>query len=268
MVKIIAIDLDGTLFDKDKIISNENKKAITYAKEKGIYVVICTGRPYNGVIPVLEQLNLNTKDDYVICYNGAKVLNVGNNELIYTSTLSGSDVKSLHSEAVRLNSFFHAFKENEDLICTKQNPYTDVEKRINKIEATEIDFTTIDDNESFLKAMMICDKDTLDNATKHINPIYPNNYSMVRSANIFLEFLNKKTDKGLALVELSKHLNISMDEVMGIGDAGNDLSMIVKSGIGVCMANGYDYVKEQANYITKNDNNNSGVAEAIYKFVD
>ena len=58
-----------------------------------------------------------------------------------------------------------------------------------------------------------------------------------------------------------------MNEVIGIGDAGNDLSMIEKSGIGVCMNNGFDYVKKSANYITKNDNNHSGVAEAIYKFV-
>lgn len=267
MVKLIAIDLDGTLFDKEKNISKENKEAIAYAKEKGIYVVICTGRPFNGVIPVLEQLNINTDNDYLVCYNGAKVLNVGTNELIYSSTLNGKDVKALYNEANILGSYFHAFRENEELICTKENPYTDVEKRINRLESTEFDFTTIGDEEVFLKAMMICDKDTLDNAMKKINPIFPNTYSMVRSSTIFLEFLNKKTDKGLALVELSKHLNISMDEVMGIGDAGNDLSMIERSGIGVCMNNGYDYVKEKANYVTEKDNNNSGVAEAIYKFV-
>ena len=267
MIKIIAIDLDGTLFDKEKNISKENKEAIQYAKEKGAYVVICTGRPFNGVIPVLEQLDIKSDNEYVICYNGAKVLNVGTNELIYTSTLNGYDVKTLHSEANKLGSYFHAFRENEELICTKQNPYTDVEKRINRLEATEFDFTTIKDDEVFLKAMMICDKDTLDKAMININPELPQTYSMVRSATIFLEFLNKKTDKGLALVELAKHLNISMDEVMGIGDAGNDLSMIERSGVGVCMINGYDYVKAKANYITEKDNNNSGVAEAIYKFV-
>jgi hydroxymethylpyrimidine pyrophosphatase-like HAD family hydrolase len=115
--------------------------------------------------------------------------------------------------------------------------------------------------------MMVHEKNILDDAATNIDPIYPVKFNMVRSASIFLEFLNKKTDKGLALTELAKHLNISMDEVMGIGDAGNDLSMIERSGIGVCMINGFDYVKEKANYITQNDNNHSGVAEAIYKFV-
>lgn len=267
MVKIIAIDLDGTLFDKEKNISKENKEAISYAKSKGIYVVICTGRPFNGVKPVLEQLNINNENEYVICYNGAKVLNVKSNELIYTSTLTGKEVKDLYYESVKLNTCFHAFKKNEDLICNCDNPYTDVEKRLNKLHAEIVDFTTIDENENYLKAMMVHEKDILDNAEVNINSIYKEKFNMVRSASIFLEFLNKKTDKGLALVELAKYLNVSMNEVIGIGDAGNDLSMIEKSGIGVCMNNGFDYVKKSANYITKNDNNHSGVAEAIYKFV-
>jgi Cof subfamily protein (haloacid dehalogenase superfamily) len=267
MVKIIAIDLDGTLFDKNKNISEENKKAVTYAKSKGVYVVICTGRPFNGVKPVLEQLNINSNDEYVICYNGAKVFNVGTGKLIYSSTITGSDVKDLYNESVRLNTCFHAFKKNEDLICNCDNPYTEVEKRINKLDAEIVDFNKIDSNEEYLKAMMVHEKNVLDDAEININPIYPEKFNMVRSASIFLEFLNKKTDKGLALKELAKYLNISMDKVMGIGDAGNDLSMIEKSGIGVCMINGYDYVKKVANYITEKDNNNSGVAEAIYKFV-
>ena len=54
-------------------------------------------------------------------------------------------LKKLHNEAMKLGSYFHTFRENEELICTQQNPYTDVEKRINRLEATEFDFTTIMD---------------------------------------------------------------------------------------------------------------------------
>ena len=70
MIKLIAIDLDGTLFDSKKNISKENKEAIKLAKEKGIKIVIATGRPVNGVLPILEELGLNDNDDYVIIYNG------------------------------------------------------------------------------------------------------------------------------------------------------------------------------------------------------
>ena len=76
MIKLVTIDLDGTLFDKNKNISLKNKEAIKKARQKGCKIVIATGRPIAGVKPVLEQLEMNTKDDYVIVYNGAKVYNV------------------------------------------------------------------------------------------------------------------------------------------------------------------------------------------------
>ena len=77
MVRLCTIDLDGTLFDKDKNISDENKKAIQMAKENGCKIVLASGRPFQGILPTLKQLNLCSKEDYVICYNGAKILNVG-----------------------------------------------------------------------------------------------------------------------------------------------------------------------------------------------
>ena len=84
MIKLVTIDLDGTLFDKNKNISLKNKEAIKKARQKGCKIVIATGRPIAGVKPVLEQLEMNTKDDYVIVYNGAKVYNVATNETIFS----------------------------------------------------------------------------------------------------------------------------------------------------------------------------------------
>ena len=266
MIKLVTIDLDGTLFDKNKNISLKNKEAIKKARQKGCKIVIATGRPIAGVKPVLEQLEMNTKDDYVIVYNGAKVYNVATNETIFSSTISGKDVKELYYESKRLASHYHAFKENEELITAMQNPYTDVECRINKIKAIDVNFDDIADDEKFLKTMLVCDEKTLDNAMININPKIKENYSMVRSADIFLEFLNKNSHKGHALRALAKYLNIDLSETMAIGDAGNDLPMIEIAGIGVAMANSFDYVKEAADYLTLS-NEEDGVAHAIEKFV-
>ena len=136
MVKIITIDLDGTLFDSMKKISDENKEAIRLAREKGIKVVIATGRPFNGVKPVLEELNINSDDDYVICYNGAKCFNVKTGELVASSTITGKEVKEIFNESQRLGTYFHAFRQNEELIVHEKNEYSDVETRINKITET------------------------------------------------------------------------------------------------------------------------------------
>ena len=267
MIKLCTIDLDGTLFDKNKNISKENKNAIKLAKKNGCKVVIASGRPINGIIPVLKELDLISADDYVICYNGAKVFNTLTQEIVYSATISGQTVKEIYHEARKLGLFYHAFRKNEELITFEHNPYTDVEARINHIEDHLFDFEKINDNDEFLKCMIVDSDEKITQAMKDINPKYYEEYSVVRSSKIFLEFLNKKTNKGLALIELAKYLNIDMSQTMAIGDAGNDLDMIVNAAIGVAMENAFPEVKKVANFITTS-NEESGVAFAINKFVN
>lgn len=266
MIKLCTIDLDGTLFDKEKRISKENKEAIRKANEKGCKIVIASGRPIQGIVPVLQDLNLFKHDDYVICYNGAKVFNTLTGDTICTNTISGKAVKELYKESQRLNVNFHAFKKNEQLITDRHNPYTDVETSINHIVDILVDFDTIEDNEEFLKCMMVGAEESITEAMKNLNSDYYNEYCVVRSSKIFLEFLNKNTNKGTALLQLASYLNIPRENTMAIGDAGNDLEMIKRAGVGVAMENGFEEVKKVANYITTS-NEDSGVAKAISKFI-
>ncbi len=266
MIKLITIDLDGTLFNKNKEVTNYNREMIKKAREKGVYVVIATGRPIDGIRSLLNDLNMTTTNDYVISYNGAMVFNIANKQSVCSSTISGKDVKILYQEAKRLNLNFHAFKKNGALITPKYNEYTNVEATINKIPAFEVNFDNIKDNELFIKAMIVDSKENIDIAFEAVRNELKDNYSMVRSANIFLEFLAKGTDKGYALMSLAKHLNIDMSETMAIGDANNDKHMIQVAGIGVAMANSFPEILKIADYITLS-NEESGVGHAIEKFV-
>ncbi|MCR5350652.1 MAG: Cof-type HAD-IIB family hydrolase [Acholeplasmatales bacterium] len=266
MIKIVTIDLDGTLFDNVKNISKQNIEAIKKCKELGVKIVIATGRPISGVMPVLKRLGLTTTDDYCIIYNGSKVLNVGTKEEIFSTTITGKTVKELYDESLRLNVNFHAFRKNEELITPKHNPYTDVEATINGIDDILFDIKNVKDDDEFLKAMMVDDKDNLDMVEKNINPIYNEKYSMVRSAKIFLEFLNKETDKGKALEQLAKYLDVNMKDTMAIGDAGNDISMIKRAGLGVAMKNSFKEVLDICDFVTLS-NEESGVAYALHKFI-
>ena len=266
MIKIVTIDLDGTLFDNVKNISQKNIDAIKKCKELGVKIVIATGRPISGVMPVLKRLNLTSNDDYCIIYNGSKVLNVGTREEIFSTTIDGKTVKELYDESLRLDVNFHAFRLNEELITTKHNPYTDVEATINGIDDTLVDINDIKDDDKFLKAMLVDDEINLNNAEKEINPKFKEDYSMVRSAKIFLEFLNKECDKGKALVHLAKYLGINMKDTMAIGDAGNDISMIKRAGVGVGMKNAFKEVLDVCDFVTLS-NEESGVAYALNKFI-
>lgn len=267
MIKLCTIDLDGTLFDAKKNISIENINAIKKAKENGCKIVIATGRPISGVLDVLSKLQLDTKNDYVICYNGGKIINVGTNETIYQEKILAKDIKRLYQITKEKKFFIHAFRSNGELITPVQNQYTDVECSINHIPATTLDFDTLEDDEEFIKVMVVDDEARLDTFAKEIDPYFYTNYTMVRSSKIFLEFLNKKVDKGLALLNLAEYLGVPMDETMAIGDAGNDYSMIEKAHIGVAMANAFKEILDIADYITTS-NEESGVAMAINHFIN
>ena len=266
MIKLVAIDLDGTLFDKEKKISDDNKKAIQKAREMGVYVVIATGRPISGAMAVLNELGLTTENDYAIIYNGAKIFNVGTKETIFTSAIDGKAVKGLYEESKRLNVNIHAFRKNEELITPKHNPYTDVEATINKITDVIADFDAINDDEEFLKCMLVDCDEAVTRCMTEVDPKYYTEYSMVRSAKIFLEFLNKNSDKGQALQALCNHLNIDIADAMAIGDAGNDLPMLLCAGLGVAMENAFPEVKEKIKTYTAS-NVESGVARAIEKYI-
>ena len=266
MIKLVCIDLDGTLFDNEKNVSRDNLEAIKKARELGVKIVIATGRPSNGVKPLLNKLGLNTKDDYVIIYIGALIYNVGTGEVIHSTTISGDYVRRLYNESRRLNLHYHVFCDNEKLLTVDKNPYTDVEATINKIEDHIYDFTKVNDSDRFIKAMLVDSDENLNNAIPLIESSLKEEMTMVRSSKIFLEFLNKKTSKGEALKFLANYLNIEISETMAIGDAGNDLPMLMAAGIGVCMENSFPEIKEKCRYTTCS-NLNSGVARAIERFV-
>ncbi len=267
MIRLCTIDLDGTLFDKEKNISYENRKAIQEAKKNGCKIVIASGRPLEGVSPVLQTLNLTSDDDYVICYNGAKILNSKTKQVISSSYITGKDVKLLYQESLRLGTFIHAFQSDETLITTMHNPYTDVEVKINHIQDNIVDFTQIKDSDTFIKCMLVGDDETITSAIKRLNPELKDKYCVVRSSKIFLEFLNPETNKGMALEKLASYLGIGMAETMAIGDAGNDFEMIKRAEIGVAMANSFPEILKIADSITAS-NEASGVAEALNSYVN
>lgn len=266
MYKLIAIDMDGTLLREDKSVSERTKNAIKLAKEKGVYVVIATGRPIDGVSRYLEELDMLGENDYVLSYNGGLVLKTKSREVVSKTVLTGADLHYLHNLSKELGVNIHAFSEVHGLMTPKNSKYTEVEANINGIKIAINDYSDIEDDHSIIKVMMIDEPEVLQKAIDNLPKEVYEKYTVVRSAPFFLEFLNKKVNKGTGVELLAKHLNIKQEEIMTFGDAGNDLDMIVYAGMGVAMANAFDEVKEAANYIT-DSNENDGVAKAIEKFV-
>jgi len=265
MYKLIAVDMDGTLLKEDRSISKETYKAIQKAKSKGVKVVLTTGRPMDGITSYLNKLNLISENDYAIAYNGALIQNTKTKEVIAKTVMSIEDINYLYKLSQDLQVNIHALT---DKICItpKWNKYSQLESDMNDIPLNIVDFNNIDKDTTIVKIMFIDEPEILEKAINNLPKEIYDKYTVLRSAPYFLEFLDKNVNKGQGVKTLSEILGIKQEEVICIGDAGNDLHMIQFAGLGVAMANAFPEVKEIADYITLS-NEDDGVAHVINKFI-
>lgn len=265
MYKLIALDMDGTLLREDKTISKETYRAIQRARAKGVKVVLTTGRPIDGVKRYLNELNLVNDDDYVIAYNGSLVQNAKTKKVIAKTLMSLDDVSYLYKISQELKVNIHALTDHS-CIAPKWSTYSQVEADINNISLDFVDFNNLDKSTTVVKVMFIDEPDYLSEVVAKLPKEIYEKYTVLRSAPFFLEFLDKSVNKGAGVSILAKELGIKPEEVICVGDAGNDLDMIKFAGLGVAMGNAFPEVKEIADYITLSNEEN-GVAHVIDRFV-
>ncbi|ONI44304.1 HAD family hydrolase [Candidatus Epulonipiscioides gigas] len=265
MIKLVAIDMDGTLLKDDKTISQNTKDIILKARKNGVKIVLATGRPMEGLKSTLEFLELDSEEDFVLCFNGALVENVKTKEVIGQVTIKGEHLHELYKLSQTLGTNIHAFSSTKGLIAPKMSKYTQVEMDINNIPIQLMDFNSIEANEDIIKVMLIDEPAIIDKAVANLPKDLYDKYTIVRSTPYFLEFLSKKVNKGVGLQILAEYLNIKPIEIMSFGDAGNDIHMIEYAGLGVAMANATNEVKQASQFVTKS-NNEDGVAHAMKQF--
>ncbi|MBM7642558.1 sugar-phosphatase [Streptococcus loxodontisalivarius] len=265
-IKLVAVDIDGTLITDDRQITSEVFEAIQDAKAAGVKVVIATGRPIPGVQSLLSQLNLNQEGDYVITFNGGLVQDAATGQDIVKETLTYVDYLDIEFLSRKLDVHMHAI--------TKEGIYT-ANRNIGKYtvhEATLVDmpiyYRTPEEmaDKEIVKIMMIDEPEILDQAIANIPQEFYDKYTIVKSKPFYLEIMDKKVSKGNAIIHLADKLGITMDETMAIGDEENDRAMLEVVGTPVVMENGVPSVKALAKHITKS-NNDSGVAHAIREWV-
>ncbi|PJG58783.1 sugar-phosphatase [Aeromonas cavernicola] len=266
MYKLIALDMDGTLLDHQGQISPRTHAAIRAARAKGVTVVLASGRPLEGMTRYLAELDLISRDDYVICYNGALVQQVADQRIIRSQLLTGADASALARLADELVVNVHGFSVTQGLISPRISPYTEHESRLIGMPIKLVDFATLAADEQILKVMMIDEPSTLSRAISLLPAELYQRYTVVQSAPFFLEFMNKQSNKGTGVAALAEHLGICAAQVIAVGDAGNDRHMIEYAGLGVAMGNATDEIKALAQHITAR-NDEDGVAQVIEQFV-
>lgn len=265
-IKLVAVDIDGTLLTNDRKVTPEVFEAVQEAKKQGVKVIIATGRPIPGVQPLLNELNLREEGDYVITFNGGLVQDTSTGENIITETMTYEDYLDIEFLSRKLDVHMHAI--------TKKGIYT-ANRNIGKYTVHEsslvnmpIFYRTPEEmgDKEIIKMMFIDEPEILDAAIEKIPQEFFDKYTIVKSTPFYLEFMNKKASKGNAIKHLAKKMGLTPDQTMAIGDAENDRAMLEAVGNPVVMENGTPELKEIAKYITKS-NEESGVAHALREWV-
>lgn len=264
-IKLIAIDIDGTLVNDQKQLTQTTIDTITRARQQGIKVVLCTGRPITGVHQYLEALNITGDEEYVVTFNGSLAQSISGNILV-DHNITLQDYIDLETTARRSQIHFHM--ETKDYIYTANrdiSPYTVAEAFLVRMPIRFRMPEEINDDLTIAKGMFVDEPARLTDFINHFPDSLKERFYVVQSEPYFFEAMNKQASKGNAVRELAEQLGFTAENVMAIGDQGNDLTMVDYAGTGVAMGNAIDNLKDIAQFVTKT-NEDDGVAYAIEKF--
>ncbi len=270
-IKLVCMDLDGTLLNDKKEISEQNRRVIREAVSKNVKVVVSTGRFYTMASYFANQLELTTP---VISSNGAFVKRFNDDEIISKTLLGYENAIAIYEilQHYKLNPFFN---DHETIYYDEENTVMRFNKKINgsleKMGKTQLQLVKdwhevfTNQNDRLLKCLVVNNQDEQMNKAKEALKQLPD-VEVVSSLSNSFEVMKKGVSKGRAVKIIAEQNDIKQEEIMCIGDGENDLSMIQYAGIGVAMENGLDILKENADYVTIS-NNDHGLAHAFEKFV-
>ncbi|MCR4831634.1 MAG: Cof-type HAD-IIB family hydrolase [Pseudobutyrivibrio sp.] len=266
--KLLAVDMDGTLFNDDKTISKENLEAITKLLDNGHAFAFNTGRPNHALKEILSVYDEFKRDDvFILGYQGVIGTEMNSDVTLFEDHLDNDDALEVISEVLRCGFTVVTF-DNSHIYTFNDNWFVESYKKLSGESLVYLnDISELKDkNITKLIAIDYDHPEHLQAFKDEHADVYDDRFESFFSHYAFLEYIKKGTGKGDGIKKLAEHLGIPMSNVVTVGDERNDISMVEVAGVGVAMANGREELKAVADYVTENDNNHSGIAEVINKF--
>lgn len=259
---VLALDLDGTLTDSKKRISERTKESIDKFIAAGGTVALASGRPTFGVMPVAKILELDKRGGYILSYNGGCFLDCKNNKQLFMKELTHEYLPILEKQAKELGINLMTYNGDKAYALDIDEQYYMIEININHFIRVKADPLTPQITFPIIKCLMTADGDYLAKVEKEMKKYWEGKLNIVRSEPYFLEVTEVGIDKASTITNMVKKLGKSVDNLICCGDGFNDLSMIQAAGIGVAMANAQERVRAAADYITKS-NDEDGIVDVV-----
>lgn len=268
MYKILALDIDGTLLNTKKEITPAVGGAIAALQDRGIPVLIASGRPAQGIRHVAEALNMKERGGYILSFNGGKITDCKTGEAVYSNPVSSLYYKEVIDYANTLNASILTY-DGEYIITEKpDNKYVDVESTVVKMPVKKVDSlydTIIKDNVAVDKFLIVGEPEYMMSKVDEMAEHFKGRLNVFQSEPFFIEVVPLGIDKAASLEVLLGRLGMTREELVACGDGRNDVTMVKYAGMGVAMENACEEVKAASDYITASCDED-GVARVIEKF--
>lgn len=264
--KILVLDIDGTLTNSKKEVSDRTKKALHEAQEKGVIVTLASGRPTQGIKYVADEIELAKYGGYVLSFNGGVITNYQTKEVIFEKVMPDGIIPFLYNEAKKSNFAILSYLDDVIVTETPDNQYIEYEAFLNRMKVVKVDDFVDTLRAPVTKCLMVGDPDKLVVEEERLKKKLGERLSIYRSEPFFLEIVPLNIDKAKSLEKLLKYLNLNREEMIACGDGFNDCSMIEYAGLGVAMCNAQPSVKEMADVVTLT-NDEDGVAMVVEDYI-
>ncbi|CAC9975766.1 HAD family phosphatase [Flavobacterium panici] len=261
---MLVLDMDDTLLTDDHKISDLNKKVLLEAQAKGVYVVLASGRPTSAMIAYAKELELDLNDSYMISFNGAIISQVKDDLVLFEQKLTVEQIHALYDYSVKMKTHIITYLDDE-IISETDSEYIEIEKDITGMAHRKVSSFKDYVDRPAVKCILLENPAYLKEVEKDLLAAMPH-LSVSMSKPFFLEAAQNGIDKATSLKKLADKLGIHQSEIIAVGNAGNDLTMIEYAGLGVWVDNVTPELRDKANLIVSS-NNNDGVAEVVQKYI-
>ncbi len=264
---VLALDLDGTLTNSEKQVTPVVRWALKLFMAMGGRVILASGRPTYGVMPVAEELEFQRKGGYILSYNGGCVTDCKTGRILYQHTLDQEVVDTLAAQAKEYGVNIMTYEDKYIITEHPEEKYCQKESSINHMEIRQTDSFSDYVNFPVTKCLMTGEEEHLKAVEESMKAYWDGRLNICRSEPYFLEVTAKGIDKAQTLQWMLKRLGREQKDLIACGDGFNDLSMIDYAGIGVAMANAQPAIKEAAQYIAPS-NDEDGIADVICHLIE
>ena len=265
-IRIIAMDLDGTLNNDEKVITPLTKEALMTAQENGIRLVLASARPAPGLYREANALSVQEYGGILMSYNGGCITDAKTRTILYQTGIETEVMRSV----LRMLREFPVTPILDDGVRfyaeDKKGYKVAYECQNNRMECTEVESLADFLHFSPVKVLMSADPAVIRDVQGKIGMRLPEGLSIVQTAPFYLEVIPHTINKGEGLRKVCELLSVPIGETIAFGDAENDVPMLKAAGIGVAMGNADERTKKEADFVTLS-NNEDGIAAALQKFL-